>query len=461
MSGKRLAAADPLPPGPRMPSALQAVGWAERPLPFMERCHRRYGDIFTLRIRHAGTWVFLCDPEDVKRVFTADPGVLGVGEANSLLGPVLGSRSVMLLEEPEHMAHRKRMLPSFHGKLMERYGETTAEVTRQEIESWPVGEPFALWPRMQEITLAVIMRAVFGPLDTDHLRRLHGLLRNLTEWMNSPRRLTLLAAIGPRSMVRNPRFRAMMSSVEVAVLEEVHTRRVERGAHEREDIVSMLEQAHREDGSPLSEQELRDELVTLLVDGPTSTSLAWAFERLLRHPEKLARLREEVRSGEDLYMDAVLRETLRLCPPVPIVVRRLLEPMQLGGYTIPAAATVAPCVYLMHRRPEIYPQPERFMPERFLERPAGTYTWIPFGGGVRRCLAASFALLEMKRVLQTVLGQVELQPVQRRSERVARSSIAFVPDRRAQAVLVRRLPVSAGISKFPHETREPTSLSVG
>jgi cytochrome P450 len=306
------------------------------------------------------------------------------------------------------------------------------------------------------------MRAVFGPLDTDHLRRLHGLLRSLTEWMNSPRRLTLLAAIGPRSMVRNPTFRAMMSSVEAAVLEEVHTRRAERGAREREDIVSMLEQAHREDGSPLSEQELRDELVTLLVDGPTSTSLAWAFERLLRHPEKLARLRDEVRSGEDVYMDAVLKETLRLCPPVPIVVRRLLEPMRLGGYTIPAGATVAPCVYLMHRRRELYPQPERFMPERFLESPAGTYTWIPFGGGVRRCLAASFALLEMKRVIQTVLGEVELRPVQRRSERVARSSIAFVPDRRAQAVLVRRLPVSAGMprSRFPHEPREPTSLSV-
>ena len=440
IGARRLA----LPPGPRMPSALQAVGWAERPLPFMERCRERYGDVFTLRIRHAGTWVFLCDPEDVKRVFTADSDVLGVGEANSLLGPVLGSRSVMLLEEPEHMAHRKRMLPSFHGKLMEQYGEMTAEVARREVAGWPLGTPFALWPRMQEITLTVIMRAVFGELDTAHLRRLREQLRELTEWMNAARRLTLLAAVGPRSMVRNPRFRAMMGAVEAGVLQEVRLRRGERGSREREDIVAMLEQAHQEDGSPLSDQELRDELVTLLIDGPTSSSLAWAFERLLRHPEKLARLREEADGGEgDAYMDAVLKETLRLCPPVPIVVRRLLQPMRLGGYTIPAGATVAPCAYLIHLREEVYPQPRSFMPERFLGRPAGSYTWIPFGGGVRRCLAASFAMLEMKRAILAVLGAVELRPVERRSERVARSSIALVPDRHALAVVVGRLPRAA------------------
>ena len=451
-----------LPPGPRMPSALQAVGWAERPLPFMERCRERYGDIFTLRIRHAGTWVFLCDPEDVKLVFTADSDVLGVGEANSLLGPVLGSRSVMLLEEPEHMAHRKRMLPSFHGKLMEHYGEMAAVVARQEVAEWPVGEPFALWPRMQEITLTVIMCAVFGPLDTDHLRRLRELLRELTEWMNAPRRLTLLAAIGPRSMVRNPAFRALMGAVETAVLEEVRRRRAERGSRAREDIVSMLEQAHQEDGSPLSDQELRDELVTLLVDGPTSSSLAWVFERLLRHPQKLARLRAEAAVGEsEAYMDAVLKETLRLCPPVPIMVRRLLQPMRLGGYTIPAGATVAPCAYLIHLREEIYPQPRSFMPERFLGSAAGTYTWIPFGGGVRRCLAASFALLEMKRAVRTVLSEVELRPVQQRSERVARSSIAFVPHRHALAVVVRRLSDGETPPPTLPDERVPAPVPVG
>jgi cytochrome P450 len=447
-----------------MPGALQAIGWAERPLPFMERCHERYGDIFTLRIRHAGTWVFLCDPEDVKLVFTADPDVLGVGEANSLLGPILGSRSVMLLEEPEHMAHRRRMLPSFHGPLMAHYTAMTAEVTRREVASWPVGEPFALWPRMQEITLGVIMRTVFGELDTTHLQRLRQLLRELTEWMNVPRRLTLLAAVGPRSMVRNPRFRAMMGAVESAVLEEVRRRRAETSPREREDVVSMLEQAHQEDGSPLSDQELRDELVTLLIDGPTSTSLAWAFERLLRHPHKLARLCAEVRScagQEGAYLDAVLKETLRLCPPVPVVVRRLLAPMRLGGYTVPAGTTVAPCVYLMHRREEVYPQPRSFLPERFLGQPAGTYTWIPFGGGVRRCLAASFALLEMRQVMQTVLREVDLRPVERRSERVARSSIAFVPDRRALAVVVARASSESGVPSSVNRTASGESAVRG
>jgi cytochrome P450 family 135 len=513
MSGKLSAVAavdsgSPLPPGPRMPSALQAVGWAERPLPFMERCHKRYGDTFTLRIRHAGTWVFLCNPEDVKRVFTAEADLLGVGEANSLLGPILGSRSVMLLEEPEHMSHRRRMLPSFHGPRMERYAEMTAEVARREIASWPVGEPFALWPRMQEITLGVIMRTVFGELDTDHLRRLRELLRELTEWMNVPRRQMLLAALGPRSMVGNAQFRAMMSAVESAVLEEVRRRRAqppreqpgreqpghgqpgygqpgheqsrreqpghgqpghEQSRHappdsgEREDVVTMLERAHHEDGSPLSDQELRDELITLLIDGPTSTSLAWAFERLLRHPDKLARVREEVRSragAEGAYLDAVIKETLRLCPPVPVVVRRLLAPMRLGGYTVPAGATVAPCVYLMHRREEVYPRPRSFLPERFLGRSPGTYTWIPFGGGVRRCLAASFALLEMKQVIQTVLAEVELRPAERRSERVARSSIAFAPDRHALAVVVGRAPVRSTMPALAGAAHGPASPSV-
>jgi cytochrome P450 family 135 len=452
-----------LPPGPRMPSALQAVGWAERPLPFMERCRKRYGDTFTLRIRHAGVWVFLCDPQDIKRVFTAEADVMGVGEANSLLGPVLGPRSVMLLEEPEHMAHRRRMLPSFHGRYMERYGSATGAVAREEIAKWPIGEPFALWPRMQDITLSVIMRAVFGELDNDHLLELRELLRRLTEWMNQPLQLTLLAAVGPRSMVRNPTFRSMMDATEEAVLQEIRKRRAERGTRARDDIASMLEQAHREDGSSLTDSELRDELITLLVDGPTSSSLAWAFERLLRHPDKLARLREEVRAGEqELYMDAVIKETLRLCPPVPVVVRKLMQPMELGGYTVPAGATVAPCAYLLHHDERIYSEPRSFLPERFLEKPAGTYTWIPFGGGVRRCLAASFAMLEMKRVLQTVLSEVELQPTQRRSERVARASIAFVPDRHAEAIVVRRLaPPPEGERRAAVHAPRPASVPVG
>lgn len=430
-----------LPPGPRMPSALQAIGWARRPFPFMKRCRERYGEIFTMRILHSGTWVFLCDPEDVKRVFTAPPASMGVALANPLLLPVLGARSVMLLEEPDHMTRRRLMLPPFHRQRMDGDVEMMAEVTRQEVRRWPTGEPFELWPRMQAITQEVIMRTVFGPEDPERLRRIRGALTRLTEALNNPRRLTRMAALGSRWIARSRGFREAMEPVERALLEEVARRRHE-SERARKDIVSLLIDARYEDGSPLSERELRDELLTLLTDGPTSSSLAWAFERLLRHPEKLARLQAEVDAGESTaYMDAVVQETLRLCPPVPVVARRLLEPMELGGYTLPAGTTVAPCVYLIHRDERFYPRPLSFLPERFLEKPPGTYTWIPFGGGVRRCLAASYAELEMKRVLRTVLAEVDLQPVGGGSERATRSAISFSPDKRARVVAApRRVP---------------------
>jgi cytochrome P450 len=423
-----------------MPSALQAIGWARRPYPLMKRCQERYGDTFTLRIMHSGTWVFLCDPEDVKAVFTAPAGSLGVDLANPLLLPVLGPRSVMLLEEPGHMTRRRLMLPPFHGKRMGADAEMMAEVTRSQVRRWPAGEPFELWPHMQAITQEVIMRSVFGPDEEGRLGNLRTLLRRLTEALNDPGRLGMAAALGPRWLARSSGFRSAMAPVEAALMEEVDRRR-RAGENGRRDIVSILIEARYEDGSPMSEGDLRDELMTLLTDGPTSSSLAWVFERLLRHPEKLERLQEEVRGGEDdTYMDAVVKETLRLCPPVPVVVRRLLEPIELGGRELPAGTTVAPCVYLIHRNEEIYPNPRHFLPERFLERPPGTYSWIPFGGGTRRCLAASYAELEMKRVLRTVLSEVDLRPADGDSERARRSAISFSPDRRGRVVAEPRKP---------------------
>ncbi len=434
---------DGLPPGPRMPRVLQAVGWARRPYPFMKRCQERYGDTFTLRILHSGTWVFLSDPDDVKKVFTAPPGSLGVELANPMLLPILGPRSVMLLEEPAHMTRRRLMLPPFHGKRMGADAGMMAEVTRSTVRRWPVGEPFELWPHMQAITQEVIMRSVFGPAEDGHLDHLRELLHRLTAALNEPGLLRMAAALGPRRTARASGFREAMEPVEQALLEEVDRRRRE-GENGRKDVVSILIEARYEDGSPLGERELRDELMTLLTDGPTSSSLAWVFERLLRHPEKLARLQEEVRAGEeDAYMDAVVKETLRLCPPVPVVTRRLLEPMELGGYELPAGTTVAPCVYLIHRNEEIYPNPRHFLPERFLESPPGTYTWIPFGGGTRRCLAASYAELEMKRVLNTVLSEVDLRPAGDDSERARRSAISFSPDKRGRVIAEPRTPAPA------------------
>jgi cytochrome P450 family 135 len=428
-----------LPPGPRMPRSLQAVGWTQRPLPFLERCRRRFGDTFTLRIHHWGDWVILADPADVKKVFTAGPAV-GVAVANPLLGPVLGPRSVMLLEEPDHMTRRKLMLPSFHGQAVMAEAETMTEVTRGEVSRWPVGEPFALWPRMQAITLAVVMRAVFGSEPDPRLEDLRERLTTLTEWMNQPWNLNMLTVFGPDLVVRSRGYRGAMEPVEKAVMEEVYRRRSEPP---REDVVSMLVEARYEDGSPMSDRDLRDELVTLLTDGPTSTSLAWTFERLLRNPETLERAREDALDDDGAYLDAVIKETLRLRPPVPVVVRRLLEPMELGGYELPAGTTVAPCIHLIHQSEEHYPEPRRFRPERFLEQPPGTYTWIPFGGGTRRCLAASYAEMEMKRVLRTVLTEVDLRPADDRTERMRKSAISFSPDQSGKVIAEPRAAASA------------------
>ncbi|MGO9760769.1 MAG: cytochrome P450 [Solirubrobacteraceae bacterium] len=430
-----------LPPGPRMPSFLQAAGWALRPLAFMDRCADRYGETFTLRVRRSRPWVFLTNPEHVKQVFTTEPELLRAGarEANPLLGPLLGPRSVMLQDEPTHMTDRKRILPSFHGQRMQGYGEMMADVARREIDRWPLGEPFELWPRMQAISLEVVMRATFGDVDSERLELLRQRIVDLTNWVNSRRRLALLAAVGERSMTANPNFRAVMRPVEELVLEEVRRRRASGERDQHDDILAMLERAPGEDGGQMGDEKMRDELVTFLSDGPTATSLAWAFERLLRHPDKLARVRAEVLAGDsEEYVEAVVKETLRLCPAVPVVMRRLTEPMQLGDYTIPADTIVAPCVYLMHRRADVYPQPRSFQPERFLGDAARTYTWIPFGGGVRRCVAVVFAQLEMKRVIQTVLSEVELRTAESRSEGAARSSVSFAPDGGATVIATRR-----------------------
>jgi cytochrome P450 len=431
------------PPGPRMPRALQAVGWTQRPLPWLEKCHRRYGDTFTLRIRHYGDWVLLADPDDVKKVFTAGSGV-GVATANPLLGPLLGPRSVMLLEEPVHMTRRKLMLPSFHGKAVQADAEMMAEVAQREISRWPVGEPFALWPRMQDVTLDVVMRAVFGPdSQSPRLKPLRERLQVLTTWMNEPRNLAMLAAFGPGWVIRSRGYREAMGAVEEAVMEEVRRRKAEPegGAP---GVVSMLVRAQYEDGSPMSDQDLRDELVTLLSDGPTSSTLAWTFERLLRHPDKLEKLRDDVLGGDGSYLDAVVKETLRLRPPVPVVVRTLLEPMRLGGYDLPAGTIVAPCIHLIHRDERHYSEARRFLPERFVGKVPGTYTWIPFGGGVRRCLAASYAEMEMKRVLRIVLETTELRAVEDSGERARKSAISFAPDQKGLVIAEPRETEPAG-----------------
>jgi cytochrome P450 len=419
-------------------------------MPFMERCRQRYGDMFTLRIAQEGTWVFLSDPEHVKQVFTGDPAVLHAGEGNKILGPVVGSNSVLLLDEGPHMAQRKLLLPPFHGERMKAYGELMARVAAHELDAWPVGSPLELWPRMQAITLEVIMRAVFGVTDPERLARLRAGLRRTGDLVTRTPVLALAALLGPRRMSTVTRATGATAQADRVIFEEIALRREARDLEERDDILSLLLLARHEDGSPMRDVELRDELITLLVAGheTTATSLAWAIERLLRHPGALERLTDEVAAGEEAYLDAVVKETLRLRPVLPIVVRRLTAPFAIGGYDVPAGVALAPCIHLIHRREDVYPEPRRFRPERFLEQPAGTYTWIPFGGGVRRCLGASFALFEMKVVLEQLVSRVRLAVARPESERVARRAITLTPSRGAE-VLVRERPDAASTSRAP------------
>jgi cytochrome P450 len=420
-----------------MPRALQTLRWGARPMRFMRDCHERYGDMFTVRIAQEGTWVMLADPDHVKQVFTGDPAVFHAGEANTILLPLVGDHSVLLLDDAPHLQQRKLLLPPFHGKRMARYGELMREVAVSELERWPKGQPFQLQPRMQALTLEVIIQAVLGVRDVARLEEVRGTLRTLLTDVMSPSSAALLALLGPRRFRRLPMVRRGLAPTDEMLYEEIARRRADPDLAEREDILSLLLQARHEDGQPMSDVELRDELVTLLVAGheTTATALSWALERLVRHPAKLARLRDEVLAGEDAYLDAVVKETLRLRPVLPLVVRMLTEPVEIGGHLLPEGTRVAPCIYLVHRREDVYAEPHAFRPERFIEQPAGTYTWIPFGGGIRRCLGASFALFEMSQVLSAVVERLEIKAAQPESERVRRRQITLAPGRGGEVVV--------------------------
>jgi cytochrome P450 len=403
----------------------------------MTRCRARYGDTFKVEIAREGTWVFVSRPEDVETVFKGDPEVLRAGEGNAVLGPLVGANSLLLLDGRRHLRERKLMLPPFHGARMEHYADTMRAVAEEELARWPVGRSFPVWPAMQAVTLEVIMRTVFGVEDAARLDRLRAALRGLLDWTGDRNRLLFLAVIGLERTQRVGSFRRAIEAVDRLLMEEIAQRRADPALAERDDVLSLLLQARYDDGQPMEDRELRDELVTLLVAGheTTATALAWTFERLVHHPDVLARVREEEADGE--YLDAVIKETLRLRPILPVVVRKLAQPFEVAGHRLPAGITVVPCIYLMHRRADVYPDPLAFRPERFLDQPAGTYTWIPFGGGVRRCLGASFALFEMKQVLSTVLPRVELRTEAGAGERIVRRTITYVPEHGARIEIER------------------------
>jgi cytochrome P450 len=430
-----------LPPGPRLPRVIQSAIWYRDAQWLMTQCQARFGDMFTLRIANEGTWVVTSDPGTIKQVFTGDPRLLHAGEANRILLPVLGPDSVLLLDDAPHLRQRKLMLPAFHGERMQRYGALMADVAAQEIERWPLNEPYPLRPRMQAMTLEIVLRAVFGVSEGPRMDELRRELRGLLDTATDPFKGLALLALGPERIARVPTVRRELERVNGPIYAEIAQRRTASDLAERDDIMSLLLQATHEDGSPMSDSELRDELLTLLVAGheTTANALSWAVERLCRHPEQMERLTAEVRSGESAYLQATIQETLRLRPVISIVLRTLQEPMELGGRLLPAGASIVPSIHLVHRRADIYPEPDEFRPERFLESEAGkapgTYTWIPFGGGIRRCLGAAFAQFEMEVVLRELVLRRTLTPSRSQSERNYRRAITETPRRDAEVVL--------------------------
>jgi cytochrome P450 family 135 len=436
-NGRAAGVVQGLPPGPRMPRALQTAIWSRQAQWFLRQSRARYGRMFTIRIAYEGDWVVISDPEIVKQVFTGDPRVFHAGEGNQILRPILGDNSVLVLDEKAHISQRKLLLPPFHGERMQAYGEKMAEIVAREIESWPLGSPYKLRPRMQAITLEIVLETVFGVHGGERMATLRDALRSFLDLTSNPRALLPILMIGPDRINRVPAFRRRVERVDALLAEEMAERRTAEDLAERDDVLSMLLAARHEDGSPMSDAEIRDELLTLLVAGheTTATALSWAMERLVRHPEKLERLRDEVDAGEEAYLTATIQETLRLRPVIVIVLRKLTEPVELGGYELPAGASAVPCIHLIHRDPEIYPEPDRFLPERFLDNPPGTYTWIPFGGGIRRCLGAAFAQFEMAVVLRELVCRHAVEPVRPKPERPFRRAITETPRHDTEVVL--------------------------
>ncbi|HTT93812.1 MAG TPA: cytochrome P450 [Solirubrobacterales bacterium] len=420
-----------------MSRPVQTAIWSRQAQWMLSQCRRRLGPMFRLEIAYEGTWVVLTDPELVKQVFTGDPKVFHAGEGNDILRPLLGENSLLVLDEAPHMSQRKLLLPPFHGKRMAGYERTMREIAAREIDSWPNGVPWQLRPRMQALTLEIIIETVFGVHGGARLDDLRVALRSFLDLLTDPKALLAVLAVGPDRIRRIPLIRSRIDRVAELILSEIAERRVASDLEERDDILSLLVAARHEDGSPMSDAEIHDELLTLLVAGheTTATALSWAVERLIRHPEKLERLRGEVEAGEDAYLNATIQETLRLRPVIVGVLRRLTAPVELGGYELPAGVTVMPSIHLIHRDPTIYPEPDRFRPERFLENPPGTYTWIPFGGGVRRCLGASFAQQEMAIVLQELVSRRTIRPTDPAPERNFRRAITETPRHNAEVVL--------------------------
>ena len=431
-----------LPPGPKGSRPAQTARVLRNQHAFFDECRRRFGDVFTLNLLVMPPLVVVSDPALVKQVFRGSPQALHAGEGNIILEPVVGKHSVLLVDEERHLRQRKLLLPSFHGDRMRAYGELMEEETLREIETWKPGEPFALLPATQAITLRIILRAVFGFEEGAAMTRLEQALRRLLAVGDNVTAIPYLRRYtGPFGPMQ--RFLRLREEVDSIIYEEIASRRERADLEERSDVLSLLLQARDEEGRPMTDVELRDELITLLLAGheTTATTLAWIWERVLRHPGVHDRLRED--PGDQEYVEAVIEESMRLRPVLHFAMRQVKEPFELGKWTIPPGTRIGTSIYLTNIREEDYEHAREFRPERFVGVKPDTYSWISFGGGIRRCLGASFAMYEMKVVLRTMLEHVELRAPDLRDERPKRRAITFIPSRGAQVEVVRRRPEAA------------------
>jgi cytochrome P450 family 135 len=422
-----------LPAGPPLPAWLQTLAFWRDIDRFLRAGRRRYGSLFTVRVFPWGNVVVVCDAATIRTVFTGDSEVWHAGESYELLGPLIGARSLVLLDGAEHLKVRRQMLPPFHGEAVRRHEQVIAAIAAAEVERWPLGRAFALTERMRAITLEVMLQAVIG---AEQPQRLAELRRALAAAVQLRPLMLLMWAWPPLARVDPWRaYNGRLEHAKALLREEIARRRADPALHERSDVLSTLIAA-----GELDDGMLLDQLTTLLLAGhdTSTTALQWALERLVRHPAAIARARADER-----YLDAVVKETLRLRPVLPAVTRRATQPVALAGYSLPAGTTVMPGVRLAHLCPQHYSDPEVFRPERFLEGEGGGYTWIPYGGGTHRCIGAAFASFQMRVVLREILARAELRPDRPRGEAIRNEHVSLVPARGARVVMVARRPPPA------------------
>ena len=403
--------------------------FAHRPLDALAAWHARYGDAFTIRLMGFGTGVYVVDPDAIRELFTGDQSDLHAGEANSFLEPLLGSNSVLVLDGREHLRQRKLLLPPFQGSRVAAFREVIRDVAEREVSGWREGTRLVLRERMRALTFEVICRAVFGVTEPRRVERLRAAFAALID--GNPLYLVTRVAradLGPLSPGR--RFKRRLHAADALLYEEIARRREEPDLEERTDVLSLLMRARDEDGSPMTDVELRDELFTMLGAGheTTATALAFAFELLLRNPAVLDRLRDQIdEDGGDAYLDAVAKETLRLRPVIDAAERTLTKPRTVAGWALPAGVKVYPGIALVHLREDLYPQAHEFRPERFIDEEAESYSWLPFGGGIRRCIGAALAQAEMVEVLRVAVPAVRLRPLRADADPVVLRNITLAP----------------------------------